>query len=73
MTNILLLIIIGYLAYKEIMARKPEKKEDFTEEQIELLDGVNVGFGKEELTEEFDKLWAYKVDDAVNSYKRGDE
>lgn len=61
MTNILLLIIIGYLAYKEIMARKIWKKEDVAEEL------------KEELTEEFDKLWAYKVDDAVNSYKRGDE
>lgn len=81
MTNILLLIIIGYLAYKEIRPSfnkqitikplenaevehffKEISKEEFDKEKSE----------REQLQKEFDNVMSYKIDDAVNAYKRGD-
>lgn len=56
LTNILLIIVIALLIYKEIP--KKQKKEEHKEE----LD---------KLTEEMEGLMNYKIDDAIKAYTEG--
>ena len=76
MTNILLLIIIGYLAYKEIKERTSFKGKLILEPPKVTETRYFKEISKEELKEqdlqkEFNDLMSYKIDDAINYYKRG--
>lgn len=66
MTNILLIILIVFLIYKELPKKKQEARTEATaQKNIEA----------EKLTEEFENIMSYKIDDAINAYsnKRGDD
>ena len=83
MTNVLLLVIIGYLIYKEVRERTSFKgmlklepieaaKETYSKE-INKEEFEKEKQERDQLQKEFDDTMSYNIDDAINFYKRGDE
>jgi len=68
MTDILLIVLIGLFIYREFV-KKPAKNEQTIKSKV-LSDKVKTDEA-DELTKEMEEMMSYKIDDAIDAYRKG--